>query len=139
MLKTIVATALFTIALVAAVSASGGGLYPDQDSELHLSGGTMTGPIVMPYSNDPTNPDYGFREDGDGLYAVGQNSMGLAINQALRYSITQARFAAAPDQADALLAVGALEHPEGLDRADSAAYSMVVSAIFNLYETITRN
>jgi hypothetical protein len=50
-----------------------------------------------------------------------------------------ARFARETDRAEALLAVGALPHPDGVDPSEAAAYTMVVSTIFNLYETITRN
>jgi hypothetical protein len=50
-----------------------------------------------------------------------------------------ARFAAEPGQAEALLAVGELSHPEDIDSVEAAAYTVVVSAIFNLYETITRS
>ncbi len=49
------------------------------------------------------------------------------------------RFAADPAQATDLLTVGELEHPQSVDAAEAAAYTMVVSAIFNLHETITRS
>ena len=55
------------------------------------------------------------------------------------YRDERARFEADPGPADALLAVGELPHPEGIDRSEAAAYATVVSAIFNLYETITRS
>ena len=55
------------------------------------------------------------------------------------YDDERARFAADPALADALLAVGELPHPEGVDRSEAAACATVVSAIFNLYETITRS
>jgi hypothetical protein len=48
------------------------------------------------------------------------------------------RFGTDREAAADLLAVGELPHPEMHDEAEAAAYTMVVSAIFNLYETITR-
>ena len=41
------------------------------------------------------------------------------------------RFGTAPEDAEELLRVGDLPHPDGYDAAETAAYTMVASAIFN--------
>jgi mono/diheme cytochrome c family protein len=54
------------------------------------------------------------------------------------YEKQHARFAAAPEQADALLAVGEAPRNAKLDPIDLAAWASVASTILNLDETITK-
>lgn len=55
------------------------------------------------------------------------------------YATERRRFQQNPEEADALLSVGAYPPPDGLDRPDVAATTMVVRAILNLSETITKH
>jgi hypothetical protein len=50
----------------------------------------------------------------------------------------RARFAAAPDEAKALLAVGEAPRDEKLDAAELAATAMVVRLLFNFDECVTK-
>ncbi len=52
---------------------------------------------------------------------------------------SQDYYVAAPKEAEGLLAVGLTPAPEGLDRAELAAWSIVARSILNMSETITRN
>jgi hypothetical protein len=49
----------------------------------------------------------------------------------------RARFAQAPKDADGLLSRGVTPIPEGTDRAELAAWTMIASAVLNLHETLT--
>ena len=55
------------------------------------------------------------------------------------YEVEKRRFQQNPEEADAVLSVGAYPPPEGLDRPDVAATTMAVRAILNLSETITKH
>jgi hypothetical protein len=50
----------------------------------------------------------------------------------------QAHYEAAPEDADALLAVGLAPKPADLDPREVASYAAVARVILNLHETITR-
>ena len=55
------------------------------------------------------------------------------------YLVERRRFQQNPEEADALLSVGEYPPPQAGDRTDIAATTMVVRAILNLSETITKH
>ncbi len=90
-MKTVLATAIATIALTLALSASGSDLYPDQDDELHLSGGTMTGEIIAPQSNDASTPEFALGDGDTGLYESADDNLIFSVGGAGRFTMQSTR------------------------------------------------
>ena len=68
--------------------------------------------------------------------AAGEREVAVLVELA---AAEGARFAADRAAADALLSVGKAPLPEGIDRAELAAWTSAARAVLNLQETTTRN